>query len=64
MEEVGNGAFRGLMLVFILEGFERTEVAPASIFQIGDWELWELCLVGERLVGTMMLVVLMVHACT
>ena len=60
MEEVGNGAFCGLMLVFILEGLERTEVAPASVFQIGDWKLWGLCLVGECLVGMMMLVV---HVC-
>ena len=64
MEEVGNGTFCGLMLVFILEGLERAEVAAASVFQIGDWELWELCLVGERLIGTRMLVVLEVHVCT
>ena len=64
MEEVGHGAFCGLMLAFILEALERAEVAPASVFQIGDRELWELSLVGERLVGTVMLVMLMVFVCT
>jgi hypothetical protein len=58
MEELGHSAFCGLMLLFILEGLERAEVAPASVFQIGDWELWELSLVGERFVGTVVLVML------
>ena len=58
MEELGHGAFCGLMLHFILEGLERAEVAPASVFQIGDWELWKLSLVDERFVRTVVLVVL------
>jgi hypothetical protein len=57
MEELGHGAFCSLMVVYILEALERAEVAPASVFQIGDRELWELWLVGERLVGMVVLVV-------
>ena len=49
MEELSHGGFCGLMLLFILEALERAEVAPASVFQIGDRELWELSLVDERL---------------
>lgn len=64
MEEVGHGTFCGLMLAFILEALEGAEIAPASVFQIGDWELWELFLVGERLVGTVMLVMLVMLVCT
>ena len=58
MEELVYGALCDLVLVFILETLECAEVARASVFQSGDRELWELWLVGERLIGVMKLVVL------
>ena len=58
MEELVHGTLCNLMLVSILEALERAEVALASVFQVGDRELWKLSLVHEGLVRVLVLVVL------
>ena len=61
MEELVYSALCDLVLAFILETLECVEVVRASVFQSGDrepWEPWEPWLIGEHLIGVMMLVVL------
>ena len=58
MEELVYSALCGLVLVFIMETLKYAEVVRASVFRSGDQELWEPWLIGEHLIGVMMLVVL------
>ena len=58
MEELVYSAVCDLVPVFMLETLEGAEVVRASVFQRGDRELWEPWLIGEHLIGVMMLVVL------
>ena len=58
MEELVYSALCDLVLVFILETLKCAELVRASVFQSGDRELWEPWLIGEHLIGVVMLVVL------